>query len=135
MKEKMTSGEIAKQAGVSTKALRVYDEKGLLKPVGLSEGNYKLYDKSSLIILEKIIALKHIGFSLEEIKSSLEDDDQSYFQFIVRGRHSPCDTTAFGPASNGFYNNIPLLSLQYRNSFIFHTIRGIRHIPYTFNLY
>ena len=54
MKEKMTSGEIAKQAGVSTKALRIYDEKGLLKPVGHSEGNYKLYDKSSLIILEKI---------------------------------------------------------------------------------
>lgn len=77
MREKMTSGEIAKQAGVSTKALRVYDEKGLLKPIGLSEGNYKLYDKSSLIILEKIIALKHIGFSLEEIKSSLENDDQS----------------------------------------------------------
>ena len=77
MKEKMTSGEIAKQAGVSTKALRIYDEKGLLKPVGHSDGNYKLYDKSSLIILEKIIALKHIGFSLEEIKSSLENDEQS----------------------------------------------------------
>ena len=52
MKEKMTSGEIAKQAGVSQKALRVYDEKGLLKPVGQTEGNYKLYDKNSLIILE-----------------------------------------------------------------------------------
>ena len=54
MKEKMTSGEIAKQAGVSPKALRIYDEKGLLKPVDISEGNYKLYDKSSLIILEKM---------------------------------------------------------------------------------
>ncbi|WP_022758856.1 MerR family transcriptional regulator [Butyrivibrio fibrisolvens] len=83
MKEKMTSGEIAKQAGVSTKALRVYDEKGLLKPVELTEGNYKLYDKSSLIILEKIIALKHIGFSLEEIKSSLENDDQSSIREIL----------------------------------------------------
>ena len=83
MKEKMTSGEIAKQAGVSTKALRIYDEKGLLKPVGLSEGNYKLYDKSSLIILEKIIALKHIGFSLEEIKSSLENDEQSSIREIL----------------------------------------------------
>ncbi len=83
MKEKMTSGEIAKQAGVSTKALRIYDEKGLLKPVGLSEGNYKLYDKNSLIILEKIIALKHIGFSLEEIKSSLENDEQSSIREIL----------------------------------------------------
>ena len=83
MREKMTSGEIAKQAGVSTKALRVYDEKGLLKPVELTEGNYKLYDKSSLIILEKIIALKHIGFSLEDIKSSLENDDQSSIREIL----------------------------------------------------
>ncbi|WP_022755300.1 MerR family DNA-binding transcriptional regulator [Butyrivibrio fibrisolvens] len=41
MKEKMTSGEIAKQAGVLTKALRVYDEKGLLKPVELTEGKNK----------------------------------------------------------------------------------------------
>ena len=83
MKEKMTSGENAKQAGVSTKALRIYDEKGLLKPVGHSEGNYKLYDKSSLIILEKIIALKHIGFSLEEIKSSLENDEQGSIREIL----------------------------------------------------
>lgn len=77
MEEKMTSGEFANKAGVSAKALRIYDEKGLLKPVGYSEGNYRLYDKSSLLILEKIIALKHVGFSLEEIKSSLENDDNS----------------------------------------------------------
>lgn len=75
MNDKMTSGEIARQAGVSQKAIRVYDEKGLLKPVGYSEGNYKLYDKNSLMILEKIIALKHVGFSLEEIKSNLESDE------------------------------------------------------------
>ena len=31
MDEKMTSGEIAKKAGVSQKAVRLYDEKGLLK--------------------------------------------------------------------------------------------------------
>lgn len=77
MEEKMTSGEFANKVGVSAKALRIYDEKGLLKPVGYSEGNYRLYDKSSLLILEKIIALKHVGFSLEEIKSSLENDDNS----------------------------------------------------------
>ena len=86
MKEKMTSGEIAKQAGVSAKALRVYDEKGLLKPVSYSEGNYKLYDKSSLMILEKIIALKHVGFSLEEIKASLENDEQESIEQTLRNQ-------------------------------------------------
>ncbi len=71
MKNKMTSGEIAKKAGVSQKAVRLYDEKGLLKPTEYSEGNYRLYDKAALEILEKIVALKQIGFSLEEIKDNL----------------------------------------------------------------
>ncbi|MCR4641222.1 MAG: MerR family transcriptional regulator [Lachnospiraceae bacterium] len=71
MDKKMTSGEIAKKAGVSQKAVRLYDEKGLLKPADYSEGNYRLYDKASLQVLEKIVALKAIGFSLEEIRDNL----------------------------------------------------------------
>ena len=71
MDKKMTSGEIAKKAGVSQKAVRLYDEKGLLKPADYSEGNYRLYDNASLQILEKIVALKAIGFSLEEIRDNL----------------------------------------------------------------
>jgi len=67
----MTSGEIAKKAGISQKAIRLYDEKGLLKPSDYSEGNYRLYDKESLLVLEKILALKQIGFSLEEIHDNL----------------------------------------------------------------
>lgn len=71
MDKKMTSGEIAKKAGVSQKAIRLYDEKGLLKPSDYSEGNYRLYDKEALQVLEKIIALKQIGYSLEEIYENL----------------------------------------------------------------
>lgn len=69
--EKMTSGEIAKKAGISQKTVRLYDEKGLLKPSEYSEGNYRLYDKEALLVLENIIALKQIGFSLEEIRDNL----------------------------------------------------------------
>ena len=77
MKEKMTSGEIAKKAGVSQKAVRLYDEKGLLKPSDYSEGNYRLYDKAALQVLEKIVALKQIGFSLEEIRDNLAAGEAS----------------------------------------------------------
>ena len=71
MEKRMTSGEIAKKTGVSKKTVRLYDEKGLLKPSGYSEGNYRLYDTEALAVLEKIIALKQIGFSLEEIHDNL----------------------------------------------------------------
>ena len=71
MEKKMTSGEIAKKMGISQKAVRLYDEKGLLKPADYSEGNYRLYDKDSILVLEKIIALKQIGFTLEEIYDNL----------------------------------------------------------------
>ena len=71
MDKKMTSGEIAKKMGISQKAVRLYDEKGLLKPADYSEGNYRLYNQDSILVLEKIIALKQIGFSLEEIYDNL----------------------------------------------------------------
>ncbi len=47
----MTSGEMAKKAGVSQKAIRLYDEKGLLKPTGYSEG------KSGVGSFAKFLAL------------------------------------------------------------------------------
>ncbi len=83
MEEKMTSGEIAKKAGVSQKAVRLYDKKGLLKPTDYSEGNYRLYDKEALVVLEKIVALKQIGFSLEEIKNNLEAGDMQDIRSIL----------------------------------------------------
>ena len=52
MEKRMTSGEMAKKAGVSQKAIRLYDEKGLLKPTDYSEGNYRLYDNAALQIYE-----------------------------------------------------------------------------------
>ena len=86
MEKKMTSGEIAEKTGVTQKALRLYDEKGLLKPVGYTEGNYRLYDNESLAVLEKIIALKHVGFSLEEIKDSLENGDVEPITDILKNQ-------------------------------------------------
>lgn len=84
MSDKMTSGEIAKKAGVSQKAVRLYDQKGLLKPSGYSEGNYRLYDKEALLILEKIIALKQVGFSLEEIRDRLNSEEEQDLESILR---------------------------------------------------
>ncbi|MDE7284424.1 MAG: MerR family transcriptional regulator [Lachnospiraceae bacterium] len=67
-KELYTAGEIAHIAGVSLRTIRYYDTKGLLPPVSHSESGYRCYDKSSIILLQRILMLKYLGFSLEQIQ-------------------------------------------------------------------
>ena len=73
-----TAGEIARIAGVSLRTIRYYDTKGLLPPVSHSESGYRYYDKRSLALLQRIMMLKYLGFSLEQIQQLItaqEADD------------------------------------------------------------
>lgn len=63
-----TAGEIARIAGVSLRTIRFYDEKGLLKPVSYSEAGYRCYNQESLAVLQRILMLKYLGFSLQRIE-------------------------------------------------------------------
>ena len=68
-------GDFSKLARVSIKALRYYDEIGLLKPVKVDQfTSYRYYETSQLPRLTRIIALKDMGLSLEEIARLLEED-------------------------------------------------------------
>lgn len=69
-----TAGEIAKIAGVSLRTIRFYDAKGLLKPVSYSEAGYRYYNQESLVILQRILMLKYLGFSLQQIENMIQDD-------------------------------------------------------------
>ena len=67
-------GDFSKLSRVSVKALRYYDEMGLLKPVTVDRfTGYRLYEYSQLSTLNRILALKELGFSLEEIGRLLDD--------------------------------------------------------------
>ena len=63
-----TAGEIARIAGVSLRTIRFYDAKGLLKPVSYSEAGYRYYNQDSLAVLQRILTLKYLGFSLQKIE-------------------------------------------------------------------
>ena len=64
-----TRGQFAIVGKVGRKALRIWDEEGLLTPSYVNEENgYNYYDESQLIILEKIKRLRKIGLSIYEIK-------------------------------------------------------------------
>lgn len=73
MKEHTYSiGKLAELSGVSVKALRVYEKKGLIVPVRNDENNYRIYDEDSKVRLQRIQMLQFLGFSLEQIKDFLE---------------------------------------------------------------
>jgi MerR family transcriptional regulator, thiopeptide resistance regulator len=63
--------EFAREAGVTVRALHLYDRLDLLKPAALSEAGYRLYGEAELERLEQILALRFVGFSLEQIKELL----------------------------------------------------------------
>ena len=63
----LTIGQIAARSGVSAKALRLYEQRGLLKPCAHSQAGYRLYGPVALARLMQILVLKRSGFSLMQI--------------------------------------------------------------------
>jgi DNA-binding transcriptional MerR regulator len=61
---------------VSIRTLRYYDQEGLLSPSGHTEAGYRLYTDTDLVNLQQILALKFLGFSLEEIKVMVRSGPQ-----------------------------------------------------------
>ena len=67
-------GDFARLSQVSVVTLRYYDEMDLLKPVKVDTfTGYRFYSADQLPRLNRILALKDLGFSLEQIKLMLTD--------------------------------------------------------------
>ena len=68
-------GDFSKLSLVSVKALRYYDELGLLRPARVDEfTSYRYYSASQLTRLNRILALKDMGLSLEQIALLLDTE-------------------------------------------------------------
>lgn len=67
----MHIGELAERTGLSLRTIRHYDEVGLLKPSGRSDGGFRLYSADDLSRLMVIRRMKPLGFSLEEMAELL----------------------------------------------------------------
>ena len=66
-----TSGEFAAKAHITKKTLRYYNEHGFLTPSYIDEENgYKYYTNKDFERLQRILLLKYLGFSLDDIKNS-----------------------------------------------------------------
>jgi DNA-binding transcriptional MerR regulator len=71
-KEKaMQIGDLARKAGLSVRAIRYYEELGLIQPEAHSAGGFRLYGPENYRRLQVITFLKEIGLSLDEIRQIL----------------------------------------------------------------
>lgn len=68
----MTIGQFSTVAQLSPKALRLYDESGLLRPALVaSESGYRYYSAAQIVEAEKIRLLRDMGMGLEDIRGML----------------------------------------------------------------
>jgi DNA-binding transcriptional MerR regulator/predicted transcriptional regulator YdeE len=83
-------GEFSKLVQVPVPTLRYYDQVGLLKPVAVDRfSGYRYYSTSQLPRLHRILALKGLGFSLEQIAKVLDEGlTPEQMRGMLRLRHA-----------------------------------------------
>ncbi len=69
----MHIGEVASRTELSLRSLRHWDDVGLLRPSGRSEGGFRLYTEEDVEKILLIRRMKPLGFSLEEMGAALRD--------------------------------------------------------------
>jgi len=68
----LTIKQLAEQTGVSTRAIRYYDQIGLLKPSRFNGSGYRMYGNEELDKLRTIVFYRSLELSLKDIKAILE---------------------------------------------------------------
>lgn len=65
--------ELSRLSGVTTRALRWYDQIGLLKPGRVAENGYRYYGEAEVDRLQDILYYRALGVELAKIKECLDD--------------------------------------------------------------
>ena len=74
-------GEVATAAGVGVSTIRYYDELGLITPVRRVGGNRR-FDPDVVARLTFVRRAQQSGFSLDDIKSLLDDQDSQWPEIV-----------------------------------------------------
>lgn len=70
-------GQFSQLSKVTVKALRYYDEVGLLRPASVDAWTgYRYFETEQLIPLQRIVALRQAGLSIEEVSAILSGQDE-----------------------------------------------------------
>ncbi len=70
-----TTGELAKECGITVRTVQFYDQKGILVPSALTEGGRRLYSDDDLRKMKIICFLRDTGLSLDTIGKLLKEEN------------------------------------------------------------
>ncbi|EJE50142.1 putative transcriptional regulator [Acidovorax sp. CF316] len=71
-----SAAQASRALGVSAKALRIYEDHGLLRPER-SEAGYRLYAETDLERARTVVQLRTLGLSLAQVAAALQGDAQA----------------------------------------------------------
>ena len=74
-----SSGEFARMAHVTLRTVRYYDKQDILKPSLVTESGARFYTDEDFAMLQQILLLKYLGFSLDDIREMTIGDSDYHF--------------------------------------------------------
>ncbi len=77
----MTVSRAARRAGLTAKAVRLYESKGLLEPAPRTDAGYRLYQDKDVEMLRFVRQARALGLNLAEIREIID---------LERGGAQPC---------------------------------------------
>jgi MerR family copper efflux transcriptional regulator len=79
--DRLKVGDLARLTGKTVRALHLYEELGLLRPIERSKGGYRLFGRDAVDRVGWITKLQQIGFSLTQV--------QEFSKILERTRGGP----------------------------------------------
>jgi DNA-binding transcriptional MerR regulator len=78
----LRTGDLARRAGTTRKALRLYEAAGLITPTTRTAAGYRVYRPEALELLDFVLKARRVGFTIVEIREIVG---------IRRAGRAPCD--------------------------------------------
>ncbi|MGQ4412418.1 MerR family transcriptional regulator, partial [[Kitasatospora] papulosa] len=96
-----TIGEFARHGRVSARMLRHYDAIGLLRPDRIDPATgYRYYGAAQLARLNRVIALKDLGFTLQQVRAVVDDQvDADELRGMLRLRRAELEAAMTAAAA------------------------------------
>jgi len=79
-------GDLARETGKTVRAIHLYEDMGLLRPVDRSKGRFRLYGADAVDRVRWIAKLQAAGFSLPELREVIRAQESSETALLAAGR-------------------------------------------------